>query len=135
MSHRRVQRESDEFYCIRLGRSLWSAISCQRKWFKCYWNQCNEHRVFQSWTGNIHWHNVARYKRSCCIFHWSVISLQVIGDGFCTSSKQNAAKRDKVTPITSAIVLSIARRVTCFVGRWLSDLPTRSALQWNWSGA
>ena len=31
ISHRRVQKESDESLYTRLGHSLWSAISCQRK--------------------------------------------------------------------------------------------------------
>ena len=35
ITYRRVQKESGRVVVYGLGHSLWSAISCQRKWFNC----------------------------------------------------------------------------------------------------
>lgn len=55
-----------------------------------------------------------------------IISLQVIRGWLGTSSEQNAAKRDEVTPITSAILLTIDRN--CYLFRWSLIIRFTSAI-------
>ena len=50
MSSLRVQEESDELYRMRLGHSLWSAISCQRRWLKdCRVDDIKTSRTSVAW--------------------------------------------------------------------------------------
>ena len=53
MSYRRVQKKKEATnYCIRFGHSLWSAISCQRKWLK---EECLALLVglYNNWTADV----------------------------------------------------------------------------------
>ena len=67
MSYRRVQREKEATnHCMRFGHSLWSAISCQRKWLNSQSNGGGK------WHARGNRRNAVNLRRSGRIFTFNV---------------------------------------------------------------
>ena len=140
MSYRRVQKEATN-YRIRFGHSLWSAISCQRKWLRisCVsrssWLWWEGKGRSSKWEKKEEWTNW--YAREWRTYRYRVRSSTSTSIESCSMCRSSLLKSPSTSASFSAAILACKSfATTCSCATFSSVKSTRDSLRLsspNWT--